>query len=865
MHLFLLLICFSFYFFYNTRRSRESTWKRSYTEESLYRALEDIISGQLGTRRAAVIYGIPRSTLRNKVYKLDNQRGTVGPGRLPGRRPKNTSDNGATTLLANRSTSNCNLNSNATNNSSNSGNDNNNNNLNAPSQNNGSDGYLSPSPSGSPPITLLNGLSRKTSSPKKSNGNCSQSTSPSNVVESNCTNGANQVASSISALNAVISNNNGSSSNNNNNNSSTSDNKVTNNSHINNLHPLLLSKLQESNDRISPNSNGNNAGNNFTASQALKRMLTVRNSNCNGNENTIGDRSTPPTNLPWTGTSTKHEGDVGVGNFNSSNSNANPLLNSLSIMPLLMNNQFMSGLMGAAAAAASIASTNGNQLGHPSTSDSSVQQQQQQQSLLSNSNQMPQVDPSFLLSLIAATAQQQQLQQQFQQSELNSTNSNGGVGGSGSGSLDGNMGGPNVNGAVDTNASMNPLLNPALLMACLFNESMALALAAQSIQQQQQLSTSATPLNRDIYDGNLNCGQSSAALTSNPLLQEYFQRLCGGPSGVASNGMDVDLHHTTGTGNIFGHGLYSAESDETGSVSSEPMAPSNNYRRHTGSTTSNLENALRGRTVNRSIGSSPATSKSKRGSLPDIGNHCENNVSNIDSTAFGVGGNGNSLTLNHHSFSKLPSTASLSGVTTGVAATSTTNSNSSNNSGNGNSNNNSNNSNNGKIRPKRGRYRNYEREALDKAVAAVRSGEMTVHRAGTYFGVPHSTLEYKVKQRHLLRTGDSSNTNGLSPSSTSSSKQRPSSASSSSTTSSIANINTPVQGTTGPNSSNSTGNNGSSIDTNTSSLPIGSTVIPGDINSSLNHSPKSPSSSSSLLTQAPSQAMATDLPAFPAV
>ena len=28
---------------------------------------------------------------------------------------------------------------------------------------------------------------------------------------------------------------------------------------------------------------------------------------------------------------------------------------------------------------------------------------------------------------------------------------------------------------------------------------------------------------------------------------------------------------------------------------------------------------------------------------------------------------------------------------------------------------------------------------------------MSVHRAGTLFGVPHSTLEYKVKERHLLR------------------------------------------------------------------------------------------------------------------
>lgn len=56
-----------------------------------------------------------------------------------------------------------------------------------------------------------------------------------------------------------------------------------------------------------------------------------------------------------------------------------------------------------------------------------------------------------------------------------------------------------------------------------------------------------------------------------------------------------------------------------------------------------------------------------------------------------------------------------------------------------------------KNRPKRGQYRKYDREALDKAVKAVQSGEMSVHRAGTFYGVPHSTLEYKVKQRHLLR------------------------------------------------------------------------------------------------------------------
>ncbi|KAK8394729.1 hypothetical protein O3P69_005899 [Scylla paramamosain] len=54
-------------------------------------------------------------------------------------------------------------------------------------------------------------------------------------------------------------------------------------------------------------------------------------------------------------------------------------------------------------------------------------------------------------------------------------------------------------------------------------------------------------------------------------------------------------------------------------------------------------------------------------------------------------------------------------------------------------------------RPKRGKYRNYDRDNLLKAVQAVQSGEMSVHRAGSFYGVPHSTLEYKVKERHLSR------------------------------------------------------------------------------------------------------------------
>lgn len=35
------------------------------------------MSGRIGTRRASVVYKIPRSTLRNKVYKLEAQMETA--------------------------------------------------------------------------------------------------------------------------------------------------------------------------------------------------------------------------------------------------------------------------------------------------------------------------------------------------------------------------------------------------------------------------------------------------------------------------------------------------------------------------------------------------------------------------------------------------------------------------------------------------------------------------------------------------------------------------------------------------------------------------------------------------------------------
>ncbi len=57
------------------------------------------------------------------------------------------------------------------------------------------------------------------------------------------------------------------------------------------------------------------------------------------------------------------------------------------------------------------------------------------------------------------------------------------------------------------------------------------------------------------------------------------------------------------------------------------------------------------------------------------------------------------------------------------------------------------------IRPKRGQYRRYESEQLAKAVAAVLSNEMSVHKAGSYFGVPHSTVRYlnSFKSNQIFR------------------------------------------------------------------------------------------------------------------
>ncbi|KAI5630256.1 ligand-dependent corepressor [Silurus asotus] len=50
-------------------------------------------------------------------------------------------------------------------------------------------------------------------------------------------------------------------------------------------------------------------------------------------------------------------------------------------------------------------------------------------------------------------------------------------------------------------------------------------------------------------------------------------------------------------------------------------------------------------------------------------------------------------------------------------------------------------------RRKRGRYRQYNSEILEEAIGVVMSGKMSVSKAQNIYGIPHSTLEYKVKER----------------------------------------------------------------------------------------------------------------------
>ncbi|KAJ4944860.1 hypothetical protein JOQ06_013400 [Pogonophryne albipinna] len=50
-------------------------------------------------------------------------------------------------------------------------------------------------------------------------------------------------------------------------------------------------------------------------------------------------------------------------------------------------------------------------------------------------------------------------------------------------------------------------------------------------------------------------------------------------------------------------------------------------------------------------------------------------------------------------------------------------------------------------RKKRGRYRQYDFDLLEEAITMVMGGRMSVSKAQGIYGVPHSTLEYKVKER----------------------------------------------------------------------------------------------------------------------
>jgi helix-turn-helix, Psq domain len=69
---------------------------------------------------------------------------------------------------------------------------------------------------------------------------------------------------------------------------------------------------------------------------------------------------------------------------------------------------------------------------------------------------------------------------------------------------------------------------------------------------------------------------------------------------------------------------------------------------------------------------------------------------------------------------------------------------------------------------------------LEEALKVVRKGEMTVHRAGHFFGIPHSTLEYKIKEGNTVSKCSTTDTDIVmedkQPSSSSSSLDMPDSA-----------------------------------------------------------------------------------------
>ena len=51
------------------RKKKDCNQKKTYTERELKAAVDAIRNRTLGTRKAAQMYGVPRSTLRNKVNK----------------------------------------------------------------------------------------------------------------------------------------------------------------------------------------------------------------------------------------------------------------------------------------------------------------------------------------------------------------------------------------------------------------------------------------------------------------------------------------------------------------------------------------------------------------------------------------------------------------------------------------------------------------------------------------------------------------------------------------------------------------------------------------------------------------------------
>lgn len=613
------------------RRVRETTWKRNYTEEELNQALQDIMGGKVGTRRAAVIYGIPRSTLRNKVYKL-GKGSPIGPGRLPGRRPKTTAVPG-----------------------------------NKPSSSSPS----LPTESTSLENELLvknhveldaDNTIRKEPQVIPKSKTTRKSTKSQNSMQENDKTGSTSSSESWRKL----------------------------------LRDNICNKMSQETDRNNNNDAmglqsglGVSGSGSFLNSPALMSMLPLLMLNPS-HYASVPDISCP---IP----------DVATNYASSSN---------------LFNQQPVQAAV----------------VGDAQIAQSNQQQQQQALSMLST------LDPAAI-SAIAPLIYSYLFN--FERLVLASQAAS--------------AASASLSATATSLSSASPCVNPA---------------SGSQVTASSTATTASGPLD-------FSSNPAPPAPTSDSLLLDYFRlrgplslslsdQTSANPPTVASN--DV-LTSASGQQSSYQRRETSDDEPEDASVEDDEEESRHEYENNVDAANNSAEQTplngsftdfhelaqtdchkidavslrspsikskkgtLNNRSVELSGGSGSGTDCEPRSLLERnllcLPTHRSNSYassvnseeSNGDQSVTSAGKKGS----RGGSASSRRSNGCKTSKDTEVDAAGTKN------------------------RPKRGRYRNYDKEALDKAVLAVQSGEMSVHRAGTFYGVPHSTLEYKVKQRHLLR------------------------------------------------------------------------------------------------------------------